>query len=120
MNNFGGILMRYAIPVSGGVLSSHFGHCEQFALIDVDDAAKKIVKKEMVNAPPPQPGLLPVWLAERNVNTVLAGGMGQSAQNIFQQKGIKVVVGVSESDPETAVLKHLDGKLAAGDNTCDH
>ena len=25
--------MRYAIPVSDGVISQHFGHCEQFALL---------------------------------------------------------------------------------------
>ena len=112
--------MRYAIPVSGGVLSPHFGHCEQFALIDVDDATKKIVKKEMVNAPPHQPGLLPVWLAERNANAVLAGGMGQSAQMLFQERGIKVIVGVSESDPEAAVLKYLGGNLDTGSNVCDH
>ena len=41
--------MRYAIPVSGGVLSPHFGHCEQFAFIDVDDATKAINKKEMIS-----------------------------------------------------------------------
>ncbi len=28
--------MRFAVPLSGGMISPHFGHCEQFALIDVD------------------------------------------------------------------------------------
>ncbi len=112
--------MRYAIPVSGGMLCPHFGHCEQFALIDVDPASKKITKKEMVKAPPHQPGLLPVWLAEKNVNTVLAGGMGASAQSLFQQNNISVVTGVSESDPESAVLHHLGGNLQTGSNVCDH
>ena len=37
--------MRYAVPVSGGVMSPHFGHCEHFALIDVDEQAKAILKK---------------------------------------------------------------------------
>ena len=112
--------MKYAIPVSGGILSPHFGHCEQFALIDVDNTSKKILRKEMVDAPPHQPGLLPVWLAERNVNTVLAGGMGASAQSLFQEKQIKVIVGVSERDPEAAVLNHLNGNLETGSNVCDH
>jgi len=40
--------MRYAVPISGGVMSPHFGHCEQFALIDVDEETKEIVKKELV------------------------------------------------------------------------
>ena len=30
--------MKYAIPVSGGMVSPHFGHCEHFALVDVDEA----------------------------------------------------------------------------------
>ena len=29
--------MTVAIPVSGGKLSPHFGHCEQFALFAVAD-----------------------------------------------------------------------------------
>jgi len=29
--------MRYAVPISGGMLSQHFGHCDQFALIDVNE-----------------------------------------------------------------------------------
>ena len=29
--------MRYAVPVSGGMVLPHFGHCENFALIDVDE-----------------------------------------------------------------------------------
>ena len=36
--------MRYAVPVSGGIVSPHFGHCEQFALIDVDEEKKEIRK----------------------------------------------------------------------------
>ena len=37
-----------AIPVAGGQLCMHFGHCEQFALLDVDTASKQIlgVKKK--------------------------------------------------------------------------
>ncbi|NLF18973.1 MAG: ATPase, partial [Lentisphaerae bacterium] len=30
--------MRLAIPIADGRLSLHFGHCESFALIDVDPA----------------------------------------------------------------------------------
>lgn len=35
--------MKYAVPVSGGVMCSHFGHCEQFALIDVNEKNKERV-----------------------------------------------------------------------------
>lgn len=112
--------MRYAIPVSGGMISPHFGHCEHFALIDADDQTKKILKKELVQSPGHQPGLLPEWLAEQGVALVIAGGMGSRAQSLFQQNHIGVIVGTVESDPEKAVLSHLNGCLTSGDNICDH
>ena len=40
--------MRYAVPVSGGKLATHFGHCEQFALIDVDEVTRTVERKEIV------------------------------------------------------------------------
>ena len=112
--------MRYAVPVSDGVVAMHFGHCEQFALIDVDEEEKAITGKEFVNPPGHQPGILPQWLAEEGVSVVIAGGMGSRAQNLFQENRIQVVIGVLESDPEKAVLSYLNGTLSAGDNICDH
>ena len=112
--------MRYAVPVSSGGLSAHFGHCEQFALIDVDEQRKEILGKKLVPSPGHQPGLLPEWLAEQGVSFVIAGGMGSRAQSLFQQNRIRVIIGTIESDPEKAVLSYLNGQLATGDNICDH
>jgi hypothetical protein len=42
------------------------------------------------------------------------------AVELLQQHGINVVLGAMESDPEKAVLSHLSGALATGDNICDH
>ena len=112
--------MKYAIPVIGGTISSHFGHCEQFAIFDVEEQNKNIINKELVTSPEHQPDLLPKWLAEKNVSVVIAGGMGPRAQNIFHQNGISVVLGAAESDPEKAVLSHINGTLATGNNECDH
>jgi len=112
--------MRYAIPVSGGVVSAHFGHCEYFALIDADENERKIVRKELIPSPGHQPGLLPEWLAEQGVTCVIAAGMGSRAQSLFQQHRIEVVVGAMESDPERAVLNYLRGQLATEGNICDH
>ena len=112
--------MKYAVPVSGGVLSSHFGHCEQFALFDVEEQKKEIINKEYLTSPEHQPGLLPKWLAEKGVSVVIAGGMGPRAQDIFQQNGIDVVLGAMECDPEKAVLDYLNGTLSVGENVCDH
>ena len=112
--------MKYAVPVSGGVMCSHFGHCEQFALIDVDEENKEIIRKELVTAPEHEPGLFPKWLAEKGATRVIAGGMGMRAQGLFRENGIEVIVGAMESDPEKAVLNHLSGSLTTGNNICDH
>jgi len=112
--------MKYAVPVSGGMMSPHFGHCEQFAFFDVDEQKKEIVSRESITSPDHQPGLLPVWLAERGASVVITGGMGPRAVELLQQYGIGVVLGAVESDPEKAVLSHLSGSLATGENVCDH
>ena len=112
--------MKYAAPVTGGMLSPHFGHCEEFALFDVEEQKKVIINKELITSPEHEPGLLPNWLAEKGVSIVIAGGMGQRAQEIFQQHGISVVLGALKTDPEKAVLSHINGTLATGDNVCDH
>jgi ATP-binding protein involved in chromosome partitioning len=112
--------MRYGVPVSSGGLSAHFGHCEHFALIDVDEGKKEILRKELVPSPGHEPGLLPEWLAGQGVSVVIASGMGSRAQNLFRQNHIEVVIGALESDPEKAILNHLKGALATGDNICDH
>ncbi|MDY6835650.1 MAG: NifB/NifX family molybdenum-iron cluster-binding protein [Chloroflexota bacterium] len=112
--------MRYAVPVSNGRLSSHFGHCEHFAIVDVDEVDKTITNKELVTPPPHEPGVYPGWLAEQGVAVVIAGGIGSRAQGLFKQNNIRVVVGAAEVDPEEAVLDYIQGHLSVGENVCDH
>ena len=112
--------MKYTVPITGGTMSPHFGHCEQFAFFDVDEQKKEITHMEFVASPEHQPGLLPVWLAEKGAGVVIAGGMGPRAVDLLQQQGISVVLGATESDPEKAVLSYLSGALITGGNVCDH
>ena len=112
--------MRYAIPVSNGRLAAHFGHCEHFALFDVDETTKAILHKELVASPGHQPGLLPVWLAEQGASVVIAGGMGSRAQALFEQNRIHVILGAMGDDPEQILLDCMRGTLTTGDNLCDH
>jgi len=112
--------MRIAIPLANGKLAMHFGHCERFALVDVDQAEKKLLKREDIDAPPHQPGMLPPWLAERGASVIIAGGMGQRAQGLFAEQGIQVVIGAPVESPERLVGDYLAGTLQAGENVCDH
>ena len=112
--------MRIAIPVVNGKLAAHFGHCEAFEMLDVDTATKEITARETLTAPPHQPGLLPMWLAEQKAEVVLAGGMGSRAIQGFAARGIEVVVGVPSGDPQALALAHVEGTLQTGGNVCDH
>lgn len=112
--------MKYAVPVSRGMVSPHFGHCEHFAIFEVDEESRNVKGKELIPSPEHQPGLLPEWLAKQGVSVVIAGGMGSRAQDLFQQNCIQVILGSMESDPERAVSSYLNGSLATGDNVCDH
>jgi len=112
--------MKIAIPLAGGKLTQHFGRCESFALVDVDTTTNKIIKREDVAAPPHAPGLFPAFLAERGASVIIAGGMGPSAQDLFVQQGIEVVVGAPVDTPEQLVVDYLSGVLQGSANTCDH
>ncbi len=112
--------LRIAIPLAEGRLSMHFGHCQEFALFDVDEGAKSITKSERAPAPGHEPGQLPRWLAEQGANLIIASGMGARAQGLFEQAGIKVVVGAPSEEPEAVVRAYLEGQLQTGGNICDH
>ena len=113
-------LYRIAIPVTGGLLSAHFGHCDEFDIFDVDRESRKIIERETAPSPPHEPGLLPRWLADRGVNLIIAGGMGPQAQQLFARDGIEVFLGAASDDPEKLVQSYLEQSLELGDNTCDH
>ena len=109
-----------AVPIAEGRLCMHFGHCDQFTLIDVDTAGKEILNSRIIDPPPHQPGLLPRWLHEQGVTLVIAGGMGQRALGIFAEHGIEVVVGAPVASPESLIDSYFDGSLQTGENVCDH
>ncbi len=111
---------KIAIPVSGGKLSAHFGHCEQFAFVEVDIDAKKIVSTELLTPPQHEPGVLPSWTSEQGANLIIGGGMGTRAQDMFENSGVKVMVGAPTETPEVIVTAYLAGTLQTGGNVCDH
>jgi len=112
--------MRIAVPLAQSKLSLHFGHCDQFAIFDVDENLKKPINRNDAVPPAHAPGVLPKWLHENNVNVIIAGGMGQRAQQLFAQNNIKVVIGASSDSPEEIVTAYLQDTLETGDNICDH
>ena len=109
--------MKIAVACEGSNITEHFGHCESFVLFNTD--GKSITSKEVVQNPGHKPGFLPVFLAEKGVNVIISGGMGGGAVEIFNEKGIKVITGVS-GDAETAVKSYINGTLVYSGTICDH
>jgi len=106
------------VPVSGGKLSSHFGHCEEFAFIETQN--EKIIKTQMRIPPAHEPGVLPQWLYEQGADIVVVGGMGERAQALLREKGIEVIIGAPTDSPEFLANQYLSGVLVTGENVCDH
>jgi len=116
----GNVHMRIAIPTTGDCLNPHFGHCEKFALVDVDPKTKEVTATTEALAQEHQPGLLPVWLKERGVTVVIAGGMGARALSLFQEASIEVITGAPAESVATLVRKYLDGSLVSVEHLCEH
>lgn len=110
----------YAIPAVNGTLSQHFGHSENFVIVET--ANNEITNEFSLTPPVHVPGAYPKFLAEHGVNFVIAGGMGQRAIDIFTQNGITVIMGANSIEPKVLVQAHLDDLLLSGDNACgnDH
>jgi predicted Fe-Mo cluster-binding NifX family protein len=112
--------MRIAIPVAQGRLCQHFGHCEEFALIDVDERNKTVTGRQTLRAPEHEPGVLPRWLGKLGANVVIAGGMGGRAMQLFASQGIQVAIGAPADEPETLAKAFVNGILKTGPNVCSH
>jgi predicted Fe-Mo cluster-binding NifX family protein len=107
--------MRIAISTDGDSVSPHFGRCPSFTIVDSEDS--NIIKKETIDNPGHHPGFLPQFLRERDVNYIIAGGMGQRAVQLFAQQGIEIIVGISGTIDDV-IQKIVNGTLKGGESLC--
>lgn len=108
---------RIAVSSEGDELldahvAEHFGRCPFYIVATVIE--DKIKKVEAIQNPyygqAHEPGRMPVFLKEHNVNVMISGGMGQRAVGFFNQFGIDVVTGASGTIKET-MEAYLQGKI---------
>ena len=109
---------RIAIPTAKGMLSPHFGGSEYFTIIDVEKG--KIIKENKLQVPVHTTGSFPNFLADNNVNTIIVGGVGGKAIEIFNARNIEVYMGASVKLPAELVIDLLSGKLVLRGNSCNH
>ncbi len=109
---------KIAIPMENGVLCAHFGHCQTFAIVNVENNVITEVKE--VVPPEHVPGLYPKWIAQFGVTDVIAGGMGQQAIILFNQQNINAFVGAPVKTAKELVTDFLANKLSLSANYCNH
>jgi len=107
--------MKIAVASDNGLVTEHFGHCENFMIFDVEN--NKIVKSEAVPNPGHKPGFLPVFLHDMGVNVIIVGGMGGGAVDIFNEKNIEVITGAS-GKAEDSANSYLQGMLKSTGSIC--
>ena len=76
-----------------------------------------MTEKSYQQNPGHRPGFLPNFLKEAGVNVVISGGMGASAQQLFAQNNIQVIVG-AEGPCDDVVRQYLNGNLKSTGSIC--
>ena len=108
---------RIAIPSNGqgglnGTRAGHFGHCDVFTLVDVENGEIKEVSI-LQNQEHVQGGcMVPVnLLSENRVSALVVGGIGMRPLMGFRQVGINVYHDDQRIDIEPVVNDLIAGKL---------
>ncbi|GIM29090.1 nitrogenase iron-molybdenum cofactor protein [Clostridium polyendosporum] len=107
--------MKIAVASEGKYVSGHFGHCEGFTTYEVKEG--EALNKSFTANPGHRPGFLPVFLKDLGVDVIIAGGMGETAQQLFVQNGIEVFVG-SEGLCDDIIQKYIIGGLKSTGSVC--
>ena len=109
---------RIAIPSNGeggmnGTRSGHFGHCDVFTLVDVENSEIKDISI-LKNQEHVQGGcMVPVnLLSENHVNALIVGGIGMRPLMGFRQVGIRVYHDDQISEVGRVVKDLITGNLA--------
>lgn len=113
--------MKIALPSRDNMIDNHFGHCEYFTVLTIDNDAKEILSSEKVQSPEGcgcKSNIAHV-LAEMGVEVMLAGNMGNGAVNVLNNAGIKVVRGCSGAI-DTVASNWIKGNVVDSGESCDH
>ncbi|MDA3916647.1 MAG: NifB/NifX family molybdenum-iron cluster-binding protein [Deltaproteobacteria bacterium] len=117
---------KIAIPSNGqggldGTRAGHFGHCDVFTLVDVENGEIKEVSI-LQNQEHVQGGcMVPVnLLSDNSVNALIVGGIGMRPLMGFKQVGIDVYHDDQRAEIEPVVKDLIAGKLTeiSNDQVC--
>ncbi len=107
--------MKVAISTDGDLVSTHFGRCPSFTIVELVDG--KVINRVVIENPGHMPGYIPQFLHERGVECIVAGGMGMRARSFFDEVGIQVILGVSGKINDL-IEEIKNGTLKGGESLC--
>lgn len=107
--------MKIAVSCSGSQICPHFGHCENFMIYEAQNG--QVVSGQSVPNPGHRPGFLPNFLADMGVEVMISGGMGGGAVDVFNERGVEVILG-AQGSAKTAVEAYLRGELESTGSVC--
>ncbi len=108
-------MKKIAVASDYSMVTEHFGHCSGFMVFETEK--NEIQRVETIANPGHRPGFLPNFLSGLGVTTIISGGMGGGAVEIFNKKNIEVVVG-AVGRAEDAVIGYLAGSLKSTGSIC--
>ena len=86
-------------------------------VITVEFEGNQVISRHIIDNPGHHPGFLPQFLKEKKVNIIVAGGMGQRAQILFNENGIKAIMGI-EGKVDEVIKKVAAGTLKGEESFC--
>jgi len=107
--------MLIAIATDEGNVSPHFGRCQTYTMVDIENG--HIVKKEQMANPGHAPGAIPEFLNRKGAKKIVCGGIGARATELFAQYGIEIVAGV-DGAVEHVIDRLAKGTLTGGKSLC--
>jgi predicted Fe-Mo cluster-binding NifX family protein len=116
--------MKICVPslAPGGldaIASAHFGHCEVFTIVEMDEHGSP-KSASVIDNSGEHNCMIPVQkLLENKVDIVLISGIGRNPLYEFQRNGIKVYIG-AVGNVRDAIEDFIGGylKLATPDDVC--
>ena len=107
--------MKIAIATDSGNVSEHFGRCLEFTIVEIEN--KRVIKKEIIKNPGHATGFLPKFFKERKVDYIITGGAGFRAQQLFEEFGIKLIIGI-QGEINDVINNFIKGEIKQGEDLC--
>jgi len=111
--------MKIAVPTRDNRVDGHFGHCEFYSIISVNEnrEIETIEKMESPEGCGCKSNIASIF-QQMGISLMLAGNIGPGAINKINEAGVEVVRGCS-GEVEDVVKAYLAGNIADSGLTCN-